>query len=52
MRPFRRGLRRFWIATLGGGARALNLLGARGVDARARTGIEASIFSRRLRVTL
>lgn len=42
MRPFWRGLRRFWIVTLGGGVTALNLLGAMGVDARAGTGIGSS----------
>ena len=39
MQAFQRGLRRFSIVTLGGAVRALNLLGWRGVDARAGTGI-------------
>jgi len=39
MRAFWRGLRRFWIVTLGGGVRALNLLAVRGGCARGSTGI-------------
>jgi len=38
MRAFWRGLRRFWIVTLGGGVRALILLGVKGADARVSTG--------------
>ena len=39
MRVFLGMMRRFSIVTLGAGLRALNLLGARGVDARGVTGI-------------